>query len=101
MRNLTPLTDEDIESDRKNGAHKRSQRIDDAFARSQVALIYVAAIIAICGLFLCAGIYICALINPQVFPESTISRIESIFTHLATGVGGYLLYLAKRSANIN
>ena len=101
MNNRTLMTEEDIESDRKNGAHQRSQLIDDAVARAQIALIYVVTFIAIFGLFICAGIYICALINPHIFQESTVSRIETIFTHLATGIGGYLIYLAKRSANID
>lgn len=97
MRNLTPLTDEDIESDRKNGAHRRKQKIDDAFTSILVALFYVAGLVSVCFVVLCGGAYILDFFVSGIVSPEKIQKIENISTHILTGVGGYLIHLAKRN----
>jgi hypothetical protein len=101
MASRTPLTDADIESERKNGAHERAQKIDNAFTSILIVCMWAAAGITLIGMIFCAILYGCYLRNPASVSKDSVQIIAAIASHALAAVAGYVIRLSQRSTGIN
>lgn len=96
MTNRTALTDEGIESERKNGAHKRGQWIDNAVTVVIISLIASAGILCVGGIFYGGFTFAMYIKNPDSVSQKSIDILSSISTHALAVVGGYAAHIFRR-----
>lgn len=88
----TPLTDEDLEAERKVAKHQRSEKLDNHMASIMVFGMWFVSIIA--GI---ASIYLVFLYCYKIYySPDVLSTIESIASHVIVAVGSYMAAFIKK-----
>lgn len=92
MSDLPATTDETLEAERRQGVHKRAEKIDDHMALAFIFVMWFAAII---GAIIAVYFVVLYSVRLKDAPDAT-AKIETIATHVFAVAGGYLVSFLKR-----
>jgi hypothetical protein len=88
----TPLTDEDLEAERRLAKHKRSEKLDNYTTYIMIVGMWFVSLIA--GI---AAIYLVYLYCYKIYySPDVLSTIESIASHVVVAVGSYMAAFIKK-----
>lgn len=99
MSSLSPLTDDDIEAERKSDKHRRSKKIDDTVTNIIIGFMYLAAVLMGLGAIYCVILFGMYLNKTDSVDAKSIETIQFLATWVTGGAMGYIARLAKRNLN--
>lgn len=97
MTKLNQITDEDLDSERKQGVHKRNEKLYNNVTTIMVISMWLLSIFVAIAVGHCFYLYFSFLNNPSSVDVGSIKTIETLATHAFAGIGGYAVHILKKT----